>query len=145
MTSQTPMSVEQVFDGYDFRTNEGPESTDYFFNGHLAAVQIADLYYAIYPEHRAEYPYVVDADSIRQTWQQFTAHADNCYLVTGDDEEPGPLDFDEFFILCTCESSANEDLGTGYEHRHVHASQEGQPGAIPVTWVSIPRGRQKAA
>lgn len=138
MTAQTPMTVKEVFAGLDFRTNQGPEGVDYFFNGHLTDAQIADLYYGLYPEHRTQFPYTVDPDSVRRTWQQFTAHADDCYLVIGDEDEPGPLDFEELHVCCTCEAAGNEELGVGYEHRYVYPAQEGQAGAIPVTWVSIP-------
>jgi hypothetical protein len=141
---QTPMSIGDAFNGFDFRTNEGPEGTDYFFAGHLTAVQIAETYYAIYPEHRTRFPYTVDPGSVRHTWTRFTEHADDCYLVTGD-EEPGPLNFEEFYICCTCHSAGNSEVGTGYEYRHAHPATEGQSGAIPVTWVSIPMAREELA
>lgn len=137
MTTQMPMGIGEVFNGQDFRTNEGPEGTDYFFAGHLTATQIAQRYLTTYPEHRTQCPYTVDESSVRQAWHQFTAHADDCYLVTGDDEEPGPLDAEAFYDLCTCASADNDNMGSGYEYRHAHPAQEGQRSAIPVTWVSI--------
>lgn len=139
MTTQTPMTVQQVFDGHDFRTNQGREGTDYYFNGHLTADQIADTYYTLYPEHRTEFPYAVDRDSIQYAWHLFTAHEDTCYLITADDPDE-PFQPDDFrdTTFCTCEAyQALAYEGSGYEHRHPHPATQGQSGAVAVTWVTI--------
>lgn len=44
MPTQTPMTVEEVFAGYDFRTNGDREGTTFYFNGHLTAEQVATTY-----------------------------------------------------------------------------------------------------
>jgi hypothetical protein len=133
------MTLDAVFDGSDFRTNEGREGTTYFFNGHLTAEQVAEKYYAVYPEHRAQFPYVVVADSIRHEWHVFTAHEDDCYLIADADPDD-PFDPDDFLdpTFCTCEAfQALAYDGTGYEYRHPHPASADADHSIPVTWVSI--------
>jgi hypothetical protein len=132
------MAVQQVFDGYDFRTNDGRNSTEFFFNGHLTVDQIAETYYAAHPEHRTEYPYAVGPGSIRHAWHLFTLHEDTCYLIA--EADPGqPFEPDEFFdpILCSCAAAASLDDDPSRHHRHPHPAAPGQPGAVPVTWVTI--------
>lgn len=136
MTTQAPMTVEKVFDGYDFRS-EHREETEHFFPGHLAAGQIESIYFGLYPEHRAAWPYTVDASSIRHAWHVFTAHEDTCWLITDNDPEDPYTDDD--YMLCTCHAAYNADdnTGSGYEYRHPHPATPDTPGAIPVTWVTI--------
>ncbi|MFI0822295.1 hypothetical protein ACH4TX_42020 [Streptomyces sp. NPDC021098] len=134
MTTQAPLTVEQVFDGLSFRTNDGRDGTEFFFRGHLGADLVADRYYATFPEHRIRYPHAVDASSIRHEWHLFTVHEDTCYLAT---EAPAD-DADDFDpTLCSCSAAPSFDAGPGYEHRHPHPAAPGQPGAIPVTWATI--------
>jgi hypothetical protein len=139
MTTQTPMTAEEVFAGHDFRTNQGREGTEYFFPGHLTADQIADTYYALYPEHRTNFPYAVKPGSIRHAWHVFTAHEDHCYLIADNDpDDPFTLDELRDFVFCTCAAyQALAHEGTGYEHRHPHHATDAQDGAIAVTWVTI--------
>ncbi|MGY0065130.1 hypothetical protein ACWY4P_53415 (plasmid) [Streptomyces sp. LZ34] len=138
MTTQTPMTAEEVFAGYDFRTNQGREGAEFFFNGHLTPDQIAETYYATYPEHRTEFPYAVDTASVRHTWHLFTAHEDDCYLIA-EDHPSDPFEPDDFFdsALCSCAANAGLEDGPGYEHRHPHPAAPEQPGAVAVTWVTI--------
>lgn len=137
-TSQPAMTVEEVFDGYDFRTNHGREGVRHYFRGHVNADQIDALYFELYPEHRTEYPYKVDATSILQTWTVFTVHEDNCYLAKDDSEDPFTEEEYLGVLLCTCEAvQLRTHEGTGYEYRHPHPADEGTPGSVPVTWVTI--------
>ncbi|MFD5386329.1 hypothetical protein ACFWMG_15535 [Streptomyces sp. NPDC127074] len=126
-TTQMPMTVEQVFAGATFRTNEGGQGTEFFFRGHLTAGQVAEVYFATYPEHRSRYPYAVEPGSVRREWHLFTAHEDDCYLAEGDLDP----------ILCTCAARAGLEGGSGYEYRHPHPATPGQPGAVAVTWAAI--------
>lgn len=139
MTTQTPMTAEEVFAGHDFRTNDGREGCDFYFRGHLTADQISETYYALYPEHRTEFPYNVDPDSVRHAWHRFTAHEDTCYLIASNDPED-PFTPDELRdpMFCSCQASQNmQHEGTGYEHRHPYPATAGQDGAIAVTWATI--------
>ena len=138
MTIQTPLNTEQTFDGRDFRTNDGREGDTFFFNGHLTPEQIAETYYATFPEHRTQFPYKVDPGSIQHAWHRFTAHEDTCYLIAEADPDD-PTQPDDFFdpTLCSCTARASLDEGPGYEHRHPHPADAGQPGAIPITWATI--------
>lgn len=138
-TVQQPMTREQAFAGYPFRTNEGPEAQHYYFDGHFTPEQITDLYYEVYPDHRPGQvvPHTVDCDTVRTAWAVFTAHADYCYLTTGDDDEDGPLDPDLHYDLCTCPAQSNDELGTGWEHREIREATTAIPGALPVTWVTV--------
>ncbi|MGW2223818.1 hypothetical protein [Streptomyces formicae] len=136
MTTQQPMTRETVFDGFGFRTNDGCERVTYFFDGHLDAEQIAELYFATYPEHRAQYPHAVDVESVRHAWHVFTYHEDDCYLVAAFDPQD-PFTDDDYF-LCSCVASGGREEGASYEHREPHPASEHTPGAIPVTWVDIP-------
>lgn len=138
MTTQTPLTAAEVFTGLNFRTNDGREGCDFFFCGHLTAEQVAETYYAAYPEHRTRHPYAIETGSIRRAWHRFTLHEDDCYLIAGGDPEMWP-DPDDFFdpTLCSCAARASFDAGPGYEHRHPHPAAPGQPGAIAVTWATI--------
>jgi hypothetical protein len=139
VTRPTPMTEAEVFDGYDFRTNDGREGFEHFFRGHLNADQIAEVYYALYPEHRTEFPYTIDTDSIRHAWHTFTAHEDTCYLIADADPED-PFEPDDFNDSTFCSCKAHQALaheGTGYEYRHPHDAVAVTPGAIAVTWVTI--------
>ncbi|TQE33110.1 hypothetical protein [Streptomyces ipomoeae] len=139
MTTQTPMTVDAAFAGHTFRTNEGREGTTYFFNGHLTIEEVTKQYFELYPEHRVEYPYRVDGKSLRHAWHVFTAHEDDCYLITDDDpDEPFTPDDFENPTFCTCEAyQALAYDGTGYEYRHPHDATADTKGSIPVTWVTI--------
>jgi len=140
MTTQTPMTAEQVFDGHAFRSNDGREGTTYFFDGHFTADQIATQYYDLYPEHRTDFPYKVDTSSVRHAWHVFTAHEDTCYLIA-DADPADPFTQEELVdpTFCSCQAyQALAHEGTGYEHRHPHEALESTPGAIAVTWVDIP-------
>lgn len=130
VTAQTPMTAEAVFEGRAFRTNEGHHAAEFYFRGHLTADQVAEVYYATFPEHRSRHPYAVEPGSVRHEWHLFTAHEDDCYLA-----EDNPDDVDPF--LCTCAAHASLDLGPGYEYRRPHPAAPGQPGAVAVTWASI--------
>jgi hypothetical protein len=113
VTTQTAMTVEKVFDGYDFRTNQGREGSSYYFPGHLAVEEIADKYFGVYPEHRTRFPYRIDPDSIRHAWHVFTPHEDDCYLASGADEY-GPFGSDDYF-LCSCTAAHNRECdGRGH-------------------------------
>ncbi|MGW5694530.1 hypothetical protein ACWEWX_27385 [Streptomyces asiaticus] len=138
MTTQTPMTAEKVFDGCDFRASEGRDGTVFFFNGHLTTDQITDRYFAIYPEHRTQYPYAVDPDSVQHAWHLFTAHEDTCYLIAEADPDD-PFTDDELSdpTFCSCAAMDNLEAGTGYEYRHPYPAEAGQPGAVPVTWATI--------
>lgn len=137
MTTQTPMTPEEVFTGLNFRTNDGREGCDFFFCGHLTAEQVDELYYAAYPEHRARYPYAIETGSIRHAWHRFTLHEDDCYLIAG--AADAPFQPDDFFdpTICSCSAAPSFDAGPGYEHRHPSPAAPGQPGAIAVTWATI--------
>ncbi|MGW7688910.1 hypothetical protein ACWGMA_08450 [Streptomyces asiaticus] len=128
--TQTPMTAKQVFAGATFRTNEGHQGAEFYFRGHLAPDQVAETYYATFSEHRNQYPYAVEAGSIRHEWHLFTGHEDTCYLAEDD-----PSNVDPF--LCTCAARAGLEEGPGYEYRHPHPAAPGQPGAIAVTWATI--------
>lgn len=140
MTTQTPMTVEAVFEGYDSRTNEGREGDRHFFSGHLDFEQISALYFSVYPEHRAQFPYVVGAGGIEHAWHVFTLHEDDCYLIAGADLDD-PFDSDELLSasLCSCAAQQGFEDHPSYYHRHPHPATAATPGAIPVTWVTIRR------
>jgi hypothetical protein len=129
VTDQTPLTAKHVFAGYTFRTNDGRNSSDFFFRGHLTVDQVAETYFATFPEHRTQYPYAVDPGSVRHEWHLFTAHEDTCYLAAEDDG------FDP--SLCTCAARAGLEHSPGYKYRHPHPATPGQPGAIAVTWAAI--------
>lgn len=138
MTAQSPMTAEEVFDGYDFRTNGGREGTIFYFRGHLAAEEIATTYNRTYPNPETTGSYRIDASTARHAWHVFTPHEDTCYLAAGFDEYGpfGPRDYD----LCTCKAAHNRTCdGRGYEYRHPYPAAKGTPGAIPVTWVDASR------
>lgn len=138
MTTQTPMTPEEVFTGLNFRTNDGRQGDTFYFNGHLDAEQVAETYYAAYPEHRTRFPYAIETGSIRRAWHRFTLHEDDCYLIACADQDQ-PFQPDDFFdpTICSCSAAPSFDAGTGYEHRHPHPAAPGQPGAIAVTWAAI--------
>lgn len=138
MTIQTPMTAEQVFDGHDFRTNEGREGDRYYFSGHLSADRVADLYFALYPEHKTDFPYEVVKDGMERTWHVFTTHEDGCYLIAGADPDD-PFEPDEFFdsSLCSCKAQQGFEEHPSYYYRHPHPATVDTPGRIPVTWVTI--------
>lgn len=134
MTTQPPMTADAVFDGYDFRTNQGREGTAFYFRGHLTAKEIADRYGRVYPNPEATGSYTLDAATARRAWHVFTAHEDDCYLSPGADEY-GPFG-PEQYDLCSCTAAHNRECdGRGYEYRHPHLATARTPGAIPVTWV----------
>lgn len=140
MTAQTPMTPSAVFEGQDFRTNEGRTGCRFYFDGHLTADQIEAAYFTLWPEHRTEYPYTVAQDSIRPSWHVFTEHEDTCYLIAAADPDD-PFEPDDYrdATFCSCEAGPGLDDGSGYEYRHPHPAAGDTPGAIPVTWVTIER------
>lgn len=130
-----PMTADVVFDGYDFRTNQGREGTTYFFRGHLTAKEITDTYSRTYPNPEATGTYTLDTTTARRAWHVFTAHEDDCYLIACA-EKDGPFDLDRDYFLCSCKAAHNRECdGRGYEYRHPHPATASTPGAIPVTWV----------
>jgi hypothetical protein len=134
MTTQRPMTAEAVFDGYDFRTNGGPEGTTFYFSGHLTAKEIVEKYRLVYPGPEASRSYTLDTATASRAWHVFTEHEDICYLSRGADEY-GPLTPDDY-SLCSCEAAHNRECdGRGYEYRHPHPATKSTPGALPVTWV----------
>lgn len=136
MPTQTPMTAEAVFAGYDFRTNGGREGTTFYFNGHLTAEQVATTYSRTYPNPGAIGAYSLDPATARHAWHVFTEHEDDCYLAPGGDEY-GPFDLNRDYDLCTCTAAHNrQNDGRGYEYRHPHRATPSTPGAIPITWVN---------
>ena len=134
MPTQTPMTVAEVFAGYDFRTNGGREGTTFYFNGHLAAKQITDTYSRTYPNPEATGSYTLDTTTARHAWHVFTAHQDDCYLIARANPND-PFGHDDY-MLCSCRAAqSREHDGRGYEYRHPHPATNRTPGAIPVTWV----------
>jgi hypothetical protein len=128
------MTADEVFDGYDFRTNGGREGTTFYFRGHLTAEEIAATYSRTYPNPEATGSYRIDAASGRHAWHVFTQHEDGCYLIAAAD---GPFDLDRDYDLCTCKAAqSRQNDGRGYEYRHPHPATKRTPGAIPVTWVT---------
>lgn len=135
MTAQTPMTTAIVFDGYDFRTNQGREGATFYFRGHLTAEEIVATYSRTYPNPEHTGSYTVDTATARHAWHVFTAHEDDCYLSPGGDEY-GPFDLDRDYFLCSCKAAHNRECdGRGYEYRHPHPAIASTPGAVPVTWV----------
>lgn len=134
MTTQSPMTVAEVFAGYDFRTNGGREGTTFYFRGHLTAEEITNTYSRTYPNPVAAGAYTLNADTACHAWHVFTPHEEACYLASGADEY-GPFGPDDYF-LCSCTAAHNRECdGRGYEYRHPHPATKRTSGAIPVTWV----------
>ncbi|HTE56990.1 MAG TPA: hypothetical protein VK698_39325 [Kofleriaceae bacterium] len=128
----TPLTADEVFEGGAFRSDGGLDEGRWFFRGHLTAGQVDKVYFEAYPEQR--FPDVLDADSVEQVWQVFTAHGDDCYLV-GENNSDTPFT-DTDCMLCTCESGPAMDHD-GVEYRHPHKADATTPGAIAVTWATI--------
>lgn len=135
MTTQTPMTATDVFDGYDFRTNGGREGTSFYFRGHLTAKEITATYSRTYPNPEATGSYTLATATARHAWHVFTEHEDTCYLIACADPAD-PFDMNRDYDLCSCEAAqARQYDGRGYEYRHPHPAVASTPGAIPVTWV----------